>query len=164
MSLWLWEKRKLFRESQRVHLVTHQVMHRSANPKWNFRKWRTESFLFFHQTLLPTSQRQHSKPPSAVCKNPSYARQSAKPPWKFILSISVSLRRRRRAPRVTPPLKTLGIHWQANSIPPRSRHNASSLIGSGSYSAAGFFPGLSWTFRIDFCRSRTMRVWWRATP
>ena len=144
------------REPQREHLVTHQVMHWSANPKWNFRKWRTASFLFFHHTLLPTLQRQHSKPSSAVCTKPSYARQGTKPPWKFILSISMSLRRRRRASRVTPPLKTLGIHWQAYSIPPRDRHNASSLIGSGSYSAPGFFPGRSRTFRIDFCRSRTI--------
>ena len=121
--------------------MTYQVVHSSANPKWNFRKWRTASFLFLHQILLPTAQRQHSNPSSAICRKPSYARQGLKPPWKFILSISVSSRRRRRAPRVTSPLKTLGIHLQANSIPPRSWHNASSLIGSGSYSTAGFFPG-----------------------
>ena len=115
---------KLIREPQRVH---YSETHLSASPKWNYRKWRTLSFLFLHHSLLPTVQRQRSKSLSAFPKKPSYARQGSKPPGKFMRSISVSLRRRTSASRVTLSLKIMGIYWQAKSVPPRCSQDACSL-------------------------------------
>ena len=129
--------------------VTYQVVHWSANPKWNFRKWRTASFLFFHHTLSPIAQRQHSKISSAFSRNPSYAKHRSNPPGKLTSSISVSLRRRVSALRVTPSLNTMRIHSQAKSVPPRHSHEARSLTGSDSYSAAGFLPGWSKTLCLN---------------
>ena len=136
--------------------VTYHLVHRSANPKWNFRKWRTASFLFFHHTLSPITQRQHSKISSTFSRKPSYAKHSSNPPGKLTPSISVSLRRRVSAPRVTSSLNTMRIHSRAKSVPPRRCHEACSLIGSDSYSAAGFLPGWSKTFFLNpFCALTT---------
>jgi len=57
-------------------------MHWSASPKWNFRKWRTASFLFFHQTLLSTVQRQHSKLSSAFSKKAIVCPTGLEAAWK----------------------------------------------------------------------------------
>jgi hypothetical protein len=146
MDLWLSEKRKRIREPQEVH--KHRIYNAPSDapisqPKVEFPQMAHRILLVLPRDSLTHCAKAALETILDLLQKSIICRQGSKPPRKFKPSISLGLRQRTRASRVTPSLKALGIHWQANSVPPRNRHNASSLIGSGSYSAAGFFPGRS---------------------
>ena len=115
--------------------------------------------------ILPPDSRVYcAKTTLEDVENPSYARDGLKPPGNFMRSISLNLRGRTSASRVAPSSKIVEIHRHAKSVPPWRWHVACNLRGSGSYSAAGFFPGLSYTLNFDRCSVRIPRGRWRTTP
>ena len=126
------------KEAQR----THQILHMSAKPKWNLRRWRGASFLCFQYVFLPSLQSPHSYRSPIFERKPSYALPSAKPPEPSAWSISLRSRVRNSASLVTPCLNTTSIQPTADAFPPRRSHDPCSLTASGSNAAAGSFPGL----------------------